>query len=79
MLVNDESYANKLPFVSEHVHVKRATTPFIAVTGFGFHILWDGISTAYITLEPFFMNKVFPSSLVFPLPPAKNKYTTKGH
>ena len=56
--VDDQIVSDTLPYVSQHVHVKKATSEFIAVSGFGFHILWNGVSTLYITLEPFFINKV---------------------
>jgi len=56
--IDDESFTDILPYISGHVHVKRATSQFVAVTGFGFYILWDGVSTLYITLDPFFVNKV---------------------
>lgn len=61
--VNGDEYTNILPYVSEHVHVKKATSEFVAVTGFGFHILYDGAETVYITLEPFFMHKVSLNSV----------------
>lgn len=56
--IDDQIVTATLPFVSEHTHVKKATSEFIAVSGFGFHVLWNGVSTLYITLEPFFINKV---------------------
>ena len=58
MIVDGKTFTNSLPFVSEYVHVKRPTSDFVVVSGFGFRVAWNGISTVYITLEPFFINKV---------------------
>jgi len=57
-MIDGLPYSDRLPYISRDIHVKHATSQFIAVTGFGFHILWDGMTTAYITLDPVFMNKV---------------------
>lgn len=56
--MDGNSFTNSLPFVSEHVHVKKPTSQFVVVSGFGFRIEWNGKSTVYITLEPVFLNKV---------------------
>ncbi|XP_067931666.1 mucin-2-like [Watersipora subatra] len=56
--INHQTFTTKLPFVSPFVHVKRPTSDYMVVSGFGFHIEWDGLSRLYITLSPFFMNKV---------------------
>ena len=46
------------PFHNEHIYVKRVTSLFLLVRGFGFRVLFDPNGRIYITLDPFYMNKV---------------------
>ena len=47
-----------LPFVSEVVYIKQATSIFKMVKVFGMTILYDGNQRLYITAQPFYDNKV---------------------
>ena len=47
------------PFRSKFLTVKRVSTGFVMVNGFGFQLLYGGITGKIeITLDPFYSNKV---------------------
>lgn len=46
------------PYFSERVFVKQATSLFMMVRGFGFQLLYDRNGRIYLTLEPYYINKV---------------------
>ena len=41
-----------------HVVVKRASSLFMAITGFGFRVLYDANGKIYVTMEPFYSRRV---------------------
>lgn len=54
--LNDPS---RQPFDSRGLLVKKASSVFASVEGFGFRLLIDPNGRTYIYLEPFYSNKVF--------------------
>lgn len=46
------------PFHNSIVYVKKVTSLFIEVKGFGFHLLYDVNGRVYIILDPYYKRKV---------------------
>jgi len=44
------------------VVVKRASSLFMAVTGFGFRVLYDANGKIYVTMEPFYSRRVISAA-----------------
>lgn len=47
-----------VPFVLDHVMVRRGSAQYVIVESFGVLIKWDGRNKVYITLTPTYMHKV---------------------
>ncbi|XP_072039470.1 SCO-spondin-like [Amphiura filiformis] len=62
LLRNNEVSINgaqvEIPFENYFVSIRRATSTFIIVESFGLRVKWDGMDRLYITLTPFYMDKV---------------------
>lgn len=48
----------QLPFSNDQFYVKKVTSLFKLIRGFGFYIMYDGDQRIYLNLGPFYMNKV---------------------
>ncbi len=46
------------PFENQFVSVRRATSKFQILEIFGMRVKWDGVDRLYITLAPYYINKV---------------------
>ncbi|XP_069118777.1 SCO-spondin-like [Argopecten irradians] len=60
--VNGQSYPrahNTYPYRSNDIIIKQATTAFLTVKGFGFFLLYDSHKSLFLTLDRFFMYKVY--------------------
>jgi hypothetical protein len=59
-MINGISYADLAlePFSNEFMYVKKLTSLFVMIRGFGFKVLYSGNGRIYVTLDPYFMKKV---------------------
>jgi len=57
---NDEPLNNLdlQPLVNDVIYVKKVTSLFVVIAGFGFSVLFNHHGQVYVTLDPFFMNRV---------------------
>ena len=64
--VNHELQSNMdlQPFVNDFIYIKKTTTLFVSISGFGFNVLFNPHGQVYVTLDPFFMSKVGGRSMV---------------
>lgn len=46
------------PFHSKFLYVKKATSLFVIIRGFGFKILYSPLGRLYLKFDPFYKNKV---------------------
>ncbi|PIK39863.1 putative SCO-spondin-like [Apostichopus japonicus] len=56
VLVNNEEIT--VPFVLDHIMVRRGSAQYVIVESFGVLIKWDGRNKVYVTLTPTYMHKV---------------------
>ena len=58
--INGEKLADPRlkPFANRYLYVKRVTSLFMMIQGFGFRILYDRLGKILISLDPFYANNV---------------------
>ena len=60
----DAAYSMYRPFKDDHVYVQKVTSLFYLIAGNGFKILYDPSGRIYITLDPYYKEKVCISSKI---------------